>query len=120
MFENEETEAIRYVNITEAIYNKLFKVEQGMKFHPVKKYENLIGSQVENGLMSLLSESDKYEKSDRMISVVIDVHKIRDIISYLSTIPSKSADEDFDNILIEVDRYFECKLNMITLKKGNI
>lgn len=120
MFENEETTEIRRVDITDEFFNKLFKVNQGMKFNPVKKYENIIGSQLENGLMSILSECDKYEKSNKEIPVVIDNHKIRDVISFIENIPSRSAEEDLENVYIEVNRYFEHKLNVIKMKKGNM
>lgn len=120
MFENEETPTIRRVEINDEIFNKLFKVNQGMKFNPIKKYENIIGSQLENGLMSILSDCDKYEKSEKEISVVIDYHKIRDIISFISNIPSRTPEEDIENVYNEVDRYFERKLNLITMKKGNM
>lgn len=119
MFENEVTTEIRHVDITDEFFNKLFKVNQGMKFNPIKKYENIIGSQMENGLMSILSECDKYEKSDKEISVVIDYHKIRDVLSFIDNIPSRSAEEDLENVYIEIDRYFDHKLNLITMKKGN-
>lgn len=122
MLENIELEGIteiRRVDITDEFFDKLFKVNHGMKFNPVKKYENIIGSQLENGLMSILSECDKYEKSDKEISVVIDYHKIRDVLSFISNIPSRSAEEDLENVYIEIDRYFERKLNLIKMKKGN-